>query len=326
MSCANYSSPLLEAVIRNCALVGSLCCKAIAQKHESLKYLNLGGTAATLAEVKPILSRARSLEVLKLVSLEGLTDLTLSRLIEEFYSHELFEPLSSSPLAKLRSLKLRHTSVTGPMLAQILPHLLMLEKLDISFVPIGSLPFTTDFAPPPLTKLSLTSTPFEARQLIPILGSLPNLKTLNIGALGASAKTASGFAIGGGSAGAMGSRTLNDLVLFDLTDALKSMTLLESISLAGNSSLGRGSKRGMPYFIAQIGRRLKYLNLGGLSHLRSQDLEPLLPVEGTDGTPCLLERLVLMGCDIHDTAAVYISACSFLTFLDVENTKLSGSS
>jgi hypothetical protein len=289
-----------------------------------LKYLNLGGTAATLPEVKPILLRARGLEVLKLVSLEGLTDLTLSRLIEEFYADELFEPLPSSPLAKLRSLKLRHTTVTGPILAQFLPHLPMLEKFDASFVPIGSLPFTADFTAPPLTKLSLTSTPFEARQLIPILPSLPKLKTLNIGALGASAKTASGFAMGGGSAGAMGSRTLNDVVLFNLTDALKSITSLESISLAGNSSLGMGSERGMPYFIAQIGRRLKSLNLGGLSHLRSQDLESLLPIEGTDGTPCL-ERLVLMGCNIDDTAAVYISACSFLTLLDVENTKLSGS-
>lgn len=308
-------------ILRDCSLVGPLSCKAISLNAENLKYLNLGGTAATFAEVRPILSRARELEVLKLAGLEGLTDINVVRLLEDFYPTEVHDP--SLPLAKLRSLKLRHTPITGPVLAQLLRRFPLLEKLDVSFVPISTIPLETNFPAPPLTKLSLTSTPVDAKRLIPVLEQLTKLKTLNIGALGASAKTAKGFTIGGSASGAMGSRTLNDATLFALTEVLRSFRDLESLSLAGNSSLGQGSERAMPYFIGQVGRKLKYLNVGGLPYLRSDDLHALLPSEG-DNDPSRLERLVLLGTNIDDGAAVYISACPFLIFLDLENTKVSG--
>lgn len=270
-------------------------------------------------DVRPILLRSHRLEVLKLASLENLTDHTLSQLVDQL-SNENSEEI---PLTNLRSLKLRHTKITGASLASLLPHLLQLKNLDVSFVPINHLPLdVTNFDTLPLTKLSLTSTPIDARGLIPVLEHLSNLKFLNIGALGASAKTASGFAIGGSGSGALGSRTLNDATLIRMTDILVSFPHLESVSLAGNSGLGIGAERGLPYFIQSVGRRLKSLDLGGISRLQSSDLQGLLISDDTE--PCKLERLILIGCNVDDKAGVYIAGCPSLSFLDLEGTKISG--
>jgi hypothetical protein len=291
--------------------------------HDFIKYLDLSNTAVTLSDVKPVLIRSLDLEVLEISGLEGLTDIALSRLLDDFYGDlsNVVPPTTAGPLAKLRSLALRHTLVSGAALAKLIPHLSRLEEIDVSFVPIGTMPLEATGSIPPLTKLSLTSTPIDAQRLLPILEHLPALKTLNIAALGASAKTARGFAIGGASTGAMGSRTLTDAVLVNMTEILRTMPHLESVSLAGNAGLGLGKEKGVSYFIRYIGRRLKSLNLGGIPQLRSEDLQGLLGLETTD--ECALERLVLRGCNVGDQAAPFM-ACPYLHFLDLENTKFSG--
>lgn len=313
--------PQLDHVdLRDCKLVGTLTCQALT--HESLKYLNLSNTAATISDIKPVLLRSLNLEALKISSLEGLTDTTLTRLLDDFYE-DISDPVLVSapqPLGKLRSLTLRHTLVTGVTLSKLIPHLPSLKKLDMSFVPIGIMPLDSITSIPSLTKLSLMSTPIEAQRLLPVLEHLPELKTLNIAALGASAKTARGFDIGGASTGAMGSRTLTDGALLRMTEILRTCSKLESVSLAGNASLGQGKERAVSYFIQQVGRKLKYLNLGGLQYVRSSDLEGLLAEDVND--ECTLERLILRGCNVGDQAAPFM-ACPYLTFLDVQNTKFS---
>jgi hypothetical protein len=184
------------------------------------------------------------------------------------------------------------------------------------------MPIDTVGTVPPLTKLSLMSTPIDAQRLLPVLKHLPALKTLHIAALGASAKTARGFAIGGASSGATGSQTLTDAVLVNMTEILRTMSHLESVSLAGNAGLGMGKEKGVAYFIQHIGRKLKYLNLGGIPRLRSEDLQGLLGIDPMDDE-CALEHLVLRACNVGDSAAPFI-ACPNLNFLDLENTKFSG--
>ncbi|PVF94521.1 RNI-like protein [Serendipita vermifera] len=310
--------PMLEHLnLRDCRMVASLSCRAVERTHDHLTYLNLGGTNATFSDVKPIVIRLQSLEILKLSGLEGLSDLSLGRLMDDIYDEA--EPLSA-PLLKLRSLKLRHTPLTMASLSRFLTHLELLEKLDISFMPLGPLLSQIKF-PPKLTKVSFTSTPIDANQLTPLLSNLKELRTLNIGALGESAKTASGFAIGGKATGPSGSRTLTDAVLINMTDVLSTLPHLEQVMLAGNNLLGVGATRGVQYFIGQVGRKLKTLNLSGINRLRSDDLEGLLPEDGEE--PSRLERLMLMGCNVNDQAGVYISSCPRLNFLDLENTKFS---
>jgi hypothetical protein len=270
--------------------------------------------------------RSSKLEALKLVGVEQLTDHTVSQLVEQLSNpngeDEEIEG-NENPFANIHTLKLRHTNITGASLALLFPYLPQLKNLDVSFDPIVHLPLIIDDVQTlPITKLSLTSTPINARNLIPILEKLDNLRILNIGALGASAKTATGFTIGSTGSGALGSRTLTDVTLISMSSVMVSLSHLESISLAGNSSLGSGSTRGLPSFIQHVGRRLKSLDLGGISRLQSRDLEGLLM--DTGGTPCRLERLILMGCNIDDEVGIYIAACPSLSFLDLEGTKITG--
>ncbi|KAG8817447.1 hypothetical protein FRC19_011345 [Serendipita sp. 401] len=318
------SLPLLEHLnLRHSRQVGSRTCKAIYTTHELLTYLNLGETNATLPDIKPILRKLGKLQVLKISSMEGLTDSEITRTVEELFgSQPQFSDQGVVPLSNLRSLKLRHTSITGTTIALILPHLPMLQTLDASFVPIVSIPTVKIDTVPKLTKLSLASTPVDAKQLLPILELLPTLKILNLGALGASAKTATGFTIAGKqSTSAMGSRTLDDTALLSLTDILQSFHNLESVSLAGNSSLCTTKSRAVSYFIRQVGRKLKMLNLNGIPLLKSEDLEGLRAENADD--VCSLEQLLLMGTSIDDGVAAHISACPNLNFLDLEATKVS---
>ena len=302
--------------------MSSLTCKVIAGTHKDLVYLNIGETNPTSADIKSIIMSCEELEVLKLSSLEAVTDLALSRLADELPVDDVDEP--TGPLRRLRSLKLRHTTITGSVVASLLARLPLLERLDVSFVPIAGIPLEITSPLTNLVKFSLSSTPVEARRLLPVLELMPNLRILNIGSLGAHARTAAGFTIGGRQSTSMtGMRTLNDATLYAMTDILRKMPNLETVSLAGNSSLGLGKEGAIRYFLRNVGRRLKTLNLSWTPNLRSDDLDGLIQQE-ENGQPCTLVKLILTGCNIDDHAAVYIAACSELTFLDLENTKISG--
>lgn len=307
--------------LRGCRNVSSLTCKVIAGTHKDLLYLNLGETNPTAADIKSIITSCEEIEVLKLSSLEAVTDLALTRLADELPIDEADN--SSGPLRRLRSLKLRHTAITGTTVASMLGRLPLLERLDVSFVPLANIPLDITAPLTNMVKLSLSSTPIEARRLLPVLELMPNLQILNIGSLGSYARTAAGFTIGGKqSTSVTGMRTLNDATLYAMTDILQRMSNLESISLAGNSYLGLGKEGAIRHFLRNVGRRLKRLNLSWIPNLRSDDLDGLIQEEG-DAQPCSLVKLILTGCNIDDQAAVNIAACPELAFLDLENTKIS---
>jgi len=298
--------------------VGTDSAKVLGLRAEHLKYLNLSMTVVPIMDLVPVLKAALNLETLKLAGLATLTDLNLNGL-----SRALFEESDLSlPLARLRSFKIRHTQISATSLTPLLQKLPLLRRLDVSFIPLrtifhqhGSLPY------PPLEKLSLISTPMSSPPLLQALSHLPHLKVLNLGALGASAKTVRGHSFGGASDTG---RTITDEILYQVTDILADQCQhLESVSLAGNTLLGRSVR----YFVDAVGWKLKVLNLGGIPGLKSSDLSPLVRGEHSEtaGQP-ILERLVLTNTKIDDEASIYIAACVHLTMLDLESTKVTGGS
>lgn len=254
----------------------------------------------------------------------SITEISFSRLLDDLEP----EDGSPHPLHQLQSLKLRYTLVSKMSLNKVISLTPNLQTLDMSFVPTRQIPsFRTPY--PPLQKLSLTSTPVTAQDLLKVLPSFaPTLRVLNIGALGASAKNARGHTLGGvGDAG----KTLSDNVLRTMTSILMDSPDLEAISLAGNTLLGMSSSKSnsaLDFFIRNVGRRLKSLNLGGLTNLRSSDFQGLVYDETmgdvVGGSETKLETLVLVNCTkLDDEAGVYIAGCKNLQVLDLENTKLS---
>jgi len=300
---------------RGCSLVGSDSAKVLGSRAEHLKYLNLSMTVVPLMDLVPALKAALNLETLKLAGLATLTDLNLNGL-----TRALFEEADSSlPLTRLQSFKIRHTQITATSLTPFLQKLPLLRRLDVSFIPLRTIFHQHEPLPyPPLEKLSLTSIPMPSPPLLQALSHLPYLKVLNLGALGASAKTVRGHAVGGGDT----SGTITDQILYQVTDILADQChQLQSVSLAGNTLLGRS----VQYFVEAVGWKLKILNLGGIPGLKSSDLSPLVRDSETAGQP-KLERLGLRNTKIDDEASVYIAACVHLTMLDLESTKVTGGS
>ncbi len=77
----------------------------------------------------------------------------------------------------------------------------------------------------------------------------------------------------------------------------------------------------MPYLTS-----LQYLNLAGITSLRSSDLEGLAHPDGVDEGPPRLMQLNLNNTAVDDTAAPYISACIHLQTLELAGTKFSSRS
>ena len=266
-------------------------------------------------DLVPVLKVAPNLKTLKLAGLATLTDLNLNSLMQALFA----STDSTIPLTRLQSFKIRHTQISAPYLNSLLQRLPSLRRLDVSFIPLRTIFHQHKSLPyPPIEKLSLTSTPMPSQPLLQALSHLPHLKVLNLGALGASAKTVRGHSFGGES---NTGRTITDQVLYQVTDILADQCKqLESVSLAGNTLLGRS----VQYFVDTVGWKLRVLNLGGIPGLKSSDLSPLVRGD-TAGRP-KLERLVLTNTKIDDEATVYIAACVHLSMLDLESTKVTGAS
>jgi len=104
----------------------------------------------------------------------------------------------------------------------------------------------------PLEKLSLTGTSVSAADILAMIKLLPNLKTLSLGALGG----------GQGSATSMVSPsalTMNEDMLFTLTNILGEFSNLEYVNLVGNAELGfnRKGEGAIASFIRRVGRNCK---------------------------------------------------------------------
>lgn len=180
------------------------------------------------------------------------SDSTVLRILSRISSTE--EDPDNHPLSRLKSLKLRHNTMSDASLHPILINVPRLERLDLSFTSLQHIPILNPT--PPLQKLSLTSTFLTASDLITLISRLPNLKVLNIGALGIRP---------GGTASVMNTTamTLTDDALRQLTDVLLGCPEIESVNLVQNAKLGSTKRQdsALAYFVRHVGRRCKVSRL-----------------------------------------------------------------
>lgn len=156
----------------------------------------------------------------------------------------------SHPLSRLKSLKLRHNTMSDSGIHPILIHTPRLERLDLSFTLLQHIQFQQPILT--LQKLSLTSTFISTSDLVNLVSCLPSLKVLNIGALGVRP---------GATTSIMNSTamTLTDDALRQLTDVLLDCPHIESINLVQNAKLGSTKRQdsALAYFVRHVGRKCR---------------------------------------------------------------------
>ncbi|KAI0732332.1 RNI-like protein [Fomitopsis betulina] len=301
-------------VLRGNAKVSEKTCSAVAKKCPKLTVLNLSYTSANPVHVAPILLACPDLEVLKVAGISSWTDAAFAKLTAACQ----YTPSGSDfSLPKLRTLKLRQTSLSDNALAPFMRLCPNLRRVDLSFTLVRHPSHLLDGKP--LEKLSLTSTKVAGNELLSTINQFPGLVTLCIGALGGG--QASTVSIGNTSA-----MTLDDQTLRELTEILEPFPLLERIDLVANTKLGlfgHGINSAVGDFVRRVGRRCKILNLSGMPLIRSSDLEGL-PQESAGDGHARVEILLLNNTSVDDDAAPYISACD-LENLAVSGTKLTNS-
>jgi hypothetical protein len=153
-------------------------------------------------------------------------------------------------LPALRTLKLRHTSLSDVSINALIPLAPNLKRVDVSFTDIRrplSVPLH-GFAY--IEKLSVTSTGVSPDDLLSMLTDASHLRTLNIGALGGSYGKRSAFGRG------VSTMTFTDNHLRSLTAILSQNTVIENISLVANTKVARDEEI-IAEFILLVGRRLK---------------------------------------------------------------------
>ncbi|KAI0321695.1 hypothetical protein OF83DRAFT_1050847 [Amylostereum chailletii] len=300
--------PSLQALkLSGCTKAGPKTIEALVKHCRAVSAVNLNYTSVTPVTLAPLfLARKSDLQVLKFAGIPSWTDSTFNKLLTILSSENDFL------LPALQSLKLRQTALSDVSLTGILSFCPNLRRLDISFTAVKHLsaPVIASFAQ--LEKLSLTSTHVSGDDLCSILLGTSHLSTLAIGALGGSR----------GQSSAMGNDTaltMTDDTLDALTDILSGNTHIRNINLVGNSKLGR-RKDALPRFIGTVGRRLKSLNMVGITSLHSSDLSTLVSDGAFDEHPSL-EVLSLSRTGVDDDAAPYIATCTALQTLEVGSTR-----
>ncbi|KAI0001984.1 hypothetical protein BJV77DRAFT_970588 [Russula vinacea] len=269
--------PSLEDLsLRGCTLVGSETIRAIAKACLSLKSVNLNYTSVAPVGLAPLLRSCKErLEVLKVAGISSWTDKAFKLLRTDLLTEEGFS------LPALRTLKLRQTSLSDASINTLIPLVPNLRRIDVSFTDIRrplSVPLH-GFAN--LEKLSVTSTSVSPDDLFH------------------------------GRRSAYG----RGVSMMTFTDKhLHSLTAVLELSLASNTKLARDEEI-ITEFILLVGRRLKKLNLSGLSFLRSSDLRHLAPADSTHAA-CSLQELSLNSTNIDDDASPYLSCCPSLEILE----------
>ncbi|KAF8507065.1 hypothetical protein F5888DRAFT_1647422 [Russula emetica] len=301
---------LQDLSLCGCTLVGPKTIQAIAKTCLSLKSINLNYTSVAPLALAPLLRNCKErLEVLKVAGINSWTDTTFAQLRANLLTEKGFT------LPALRTLKLRQTSLSDASINALIPLVPNLKRVDVSFTDIRR-----PLSVPPhgfanIEKLSVTSTSVSPDDLLSMLADASQLRTLNIGALGGSYGKRSAFGRG------VSTMTFTDIHLRTLTAILSQNTVIENISLVANTKVARDEEI-IAEFILLVGRRLKKLNLSGLTFLRSSDLQHLAPVDPTDAA-CSLQELSLNSTSIDDDASPYISCCPSLEILEVAGTRLS---
>ncbi|EEB91720.1 hypothetical protein MPER_09879 [Moniliophthora perniciosa FA553] len=288
---------LIINAIRGCTKVGAKTAEAIAKSCPYLRVINLNYTSAPPLPIATLINSCSKLEVLKLAGIKSWTDATFSKLAKAIDENARFISL--------------HHSLN--FFISLFPNL---KRLDLSFTLLKRPSILLSEDSPALEKLVLTSTALSAADLLSMVTRLPNLKTLSLGALGI--QESSKAAVSNSSA-----MTLTDASLRSLTDIITRFEKLESVNLAANTKLGTTTRvdGALAYFVRHVGRRCKYLNMSGISSLRSDSLSGFLRIMDDDSPP-VVERLLLHHTGIDDEASPYLSSCHNLITLEVAGTKL----
>ncbi|KDQ20323.1 hypothetical protein BOTBODRAFT_27744 [Botryobasidium botryosum FD-172 SS1] len=311
LSVANVVSELPElesVVLRGCAKVSTKTATALASHCPRLTVVNLNHTTPSLGSLINLIGALEDLQVLKIAEIPNLGDAAFEKQLTQAFATAAERDVQ--PLLKLRTLKIRSTSLGDASLSKILAACPGLTSLDVSFTKVRrSQSFHLATNPPPLEKLTLTSTPMPTAEIEKILQcpGMRNLKTLNLAAIG-------------------GQQTpiLTDAGLSALSEHMQKMDALENVSLAGNIKLGlaapgRGS---LLLFVTLVGHKCKTLNLGGIPRLTSVDLRGLYYAHAElSQAPSPLTLLALSGTSVDDVAASFIGACTSLDALELANTK-----
>ncbi|KAI6044994.1 hypothetical protein EDC04DRAFT_2637950 [Pisolithus marmoratus] len=295
-------------VLRGCTQVSVKTAEAATSCHFLIK-VNFNYTGLTPASLGGILNSCSSLEALKVAGISSWTDATFAKLLGRLSETNVV-------LANLQNLKLRQLSLSDVSVQPFLARCPNLKRLDVSFTHIRRSPFGTNSIPA-LEKLTLTSINMPPTDIIAMIAGLLHLQTLALGALGGGGQ-GSFTAVGNHSA-----MSMTDESLALLTDKFVALKNLEKVSLVGNSKLGLTSRGegALSDFVRKVGRRLKQLNLSGLSYLRSEDLCGLM-AETSEEDPPRLQELNLNHTGVGDEAAPYISCCPSLASLELAGTKI----
>ena len=123
-----------------------------------------------------------------------------------------------------------------------------LRRLDLSFTAVRKPPLLLSNTS--LEKLSLTSTPVSATDVVKIVSGMTGLTILALGALGRSQDPVAAIS----NTTAM---TMTDGTLRQLTRLLVQCEGIESVSLVGNSKLGMVSRGALVDFVRLVGRKCK---------------------------------------------------------------------
>ncbi|TFK76922.1 RNI-like protein [Pluteus cervinus] len=318
-SLAIHLLPKLQVlVLRRCTQVGVQTTKEIVGQLDGLRVLNLNYTSVTPASLLKIVTRHKTLEVLKLAGLQNWTDAKMTSQFTSQISGEVMLP-------NIHTLKLRHLPITdGPVTTLVgICNPDTLKRLDVSFTGLRSLtgcflvrygklqgyPDDPDAYSLPIEKLNIGSTPLRDLQMaIPLF---PHLRILSLSALRTSTTD-----------------TLTDEGLRRLTEVLEPLAHIEDINLAMNTKLCKDSAvqgSAMNYFLTRVGRRCKKLNFAGILSLRSSDLAGLVSETGNPDDRPAIETLVLTKTGVDDDSTAFLICCQALKSLNVSGTKLTSS-
>ncbi|KAI0757062.1 hypothetical protein C8Q80DRAFT_1265045 [Daedaleopsis nitida] len=297
--------------LRGSSKVGKLTAQAVAEHCPLLEILNLNYTAVGPDSLSSLLLNCKQLQVLKVSGIPNWTDAACSKV------WPAFGDAGPPQLPNLRSLKIRQAPLSDHIINGLLSICPNMQRLDVSFTLVKHLALPHAHL---IEKLVVTSTKIASNELVAIVKDLPKLRTLSMGAMGGG--QGSSAAISNSSA-----MTMTDDALRSLTDVLDGRPDLERVNLVGNTKLGMSGRRGpdaaLSQFIRRVGRRCKFLNLAGITSLRSSHLEGLAHPDTVEDGPPRLVHLNLNNTSVDDTAAPSLASCTQLQTLELAGSKFS---
>ena len=233
-----------------------------------LTTLNLNYTSVPPASVLGPLTCCTNLEVLKVAGVQNwaskhninyhcIFDSYNDPIQTDATFAKLLAGLAKEPgmvLPRMKNLKFRQLGLSETSIYTFISIWPNLTCLDVSFTRLHRLPPSTATPTHALEKLSLTSTALSSTDIVSLISTLPNLRTLYLGALGS----------GQGSSASISNisvMTMTDDTLTFLTDIMANFEHLEKFSLVGNTKLGLTSRHdehgALADAIRRVGRKCK---------------------------------------------------------------------